>query len=79
MSDYVMPAIYNVQIKKGMKFILTTDHPSASAKKGDTVTVTSVTAMGYKSDGHYNDYERIRVSNRKFSWRISREDLKIIK
>lgn len=71
--------IYDVQIKKGMKFALIATDKSVCAKKGDTVKVTSVAAMGMPSDGHYNDYEMLRVSNGKYSWRISRDDLTFVK
>lgn len=74
-----LEAICQLQIKKGMKFALTVDAKDQGSKKGDVVKVTSVSAMGVPSDGHYNDYEMLRVSNGKFSWRISRESLKIIK
>lgn len=77
-SEISKPDIYAVQIKKGMKFKLREASPDTAAKKGDIVTVTSVTAMGSPSDGRYNDYERIRVSNKKFSWRIDRGSLDIL-
>jgi hypothetical protein len=68
--------IYDVQIKRGMKFILTEGNDGVGAKVGDIVKVTSVTAMGQASDGRFNDYENIRVGNGKFTWRVSRSDLK---
>ena len=71
--------IYDVIIKKGMKFALLEADKSTGSKKGDIVKVTSVTAMGMPSDGFYNDYEKIRVSNGKFTWRLDREDLAIVK
>lgn len=70
--------IYDLQIKKGMKFTLLEDSESTGAKKGDVVKVTSVTAMGMPSDGFENDYERIRVGNGKFTWRVERASLGII-
>lgn len=70
-----MATIYDVQLKKGMKAYLTRDNEDAQAKAGDQVKITSVKAMGLPSDGFSNDYENIRVSNGKFSWRISREDI----
>jgi hypothetical protein len=80
---YILPEIdekiYDIQIKRGMKFALQAAHPSSKAKKGDVVKVTSVTAMGRPSPGFYNDYEALRVSNGIYSWRVSREDLCIIK
>jgi hypothetical protein len=77
-AEKSLPQIYKIQIKKGMKFALTTAHKDMGAKVGDIVKVTSVTAMGYPSDGWDNDYENLRVSNGKFSWRISRGELKQI-
>jgi hypothetical protein len=74
--------IYTIKIKRGMKFKLAeneyNDYSRQGAKAGDVVKITSVTACGYPSDGTYNDYENLRVSNGKFSWRISRDDLEVI-
>jgi hypothetical protein len=58
--------IYDVQIKKGMKFALLEDDKAVGANKGDVVKVTAVTAMGSPSNGYYNDYELVRVSNGKY-------------
>lgn len=68
--------IYSIQIKRGMKFRMTESSPSVKSKIGDVVKVTSITEMGQASNGFYSDYENIRVSNGKFSWRVSRSDLK---
>lgn len=78
-AENSLPQIYKIQIKKGMKFALAEAHKDCGAKAGDVVKVTSVTAMGYPSDGWDNDYENLRVSNGKFSWRVSRSSLKPIK
>lgn len=70
--------IYDVKMKRGMKLRLKEDHADVQAKAGDIVKVTSVTAMGCLSDGTYNDYENLRVSNGKFSWRVCREELESV-
>jgi hypothetical protein len=74
-KTYTPPEIYNVIIKKGMHFALDENSESTGAKKGDVVKVTSVTCMGRPSNGVANDYEKIRVSNDKYSWNISRDSL----
>jgi hypothetical protein len=70
--------IYDVVIKKGMRFILLEANKTAGAKKGDIVKMTSVTSVfrGVPSDGRYNDYELLRVSNGRWSWRVSRSALR---
>ena len=67
--------VMNTLIKRGMKFALKTDHKSTGSKAGDAVKVTSITAMGRPSNGYGNDYEQIRVSNGKWTWRLDRGDL----
>jgi hypothetical protein len=64
--------LHDLQIKKGHKFSLIDAHKSVGAKAGDVVTVTSISK---EMDGWYFDYENIRVTNGKYSWRVSREDL----
>lgn len=78
-APYTTPEIYKIQIKRGMKFTLLEANKDAKAKQGDVVKITSVTAMGYPSEGFYNDYENLRVSNGKYSWRVSRESLAPVK
>lgn len=69
--------IYDVQIKRGMKFTLKEDDSAVGAKAGDVVKVTSVMAMGAPSDGRYSDYENLRVGNGKFTWRVDRGSLEV--
>ena len=64
-------------VRRGMKFKLGQDVDHCEAKAGDVVKVTSV-QMGLAT-GLESDYERIRVSNGKFSWRTERCDLIPIK
>ena len=70
LPEYAPDSIYKIQLKKGMKFILLVDNKSTEAKRGDIVKVTAVTSNGY-----YNDYEMLRISNDKYSWRTDRSSL----
>lgn len=77
LPEFAPDSIYELRIKKGMKFFLLADEKSAGAKRGDVVTVTTVPSVfkGQGSNGLYNDYEMLRISNGKYSWRASRSIL----
>jgi len=77
LPEHAPDSVYKMLFKKGMKCILLSNNESTEAKRGDVVKVTTVTSTfkGVGSSGYYNDYEMLRVSNGKWTWRISRSEL----
>jgi len=77
LPEYAPDSVYEMIFKKGMQCYLLIDEKNVGSKRGDIVTITTVTSIfkGFRSDGSYSDYEMLRVSNGKYTWRISRSYL----